>query len=103
MEVNRMTQITNQLREMVGEDNVANATTLLTEIIEDNQSMLNEHEKLSNSNADLVARNGELRKANSDLFMKVGGKPANDDISNNDKQEVDEKLTFDGLFNEKGE
>lgn len=55
---------------------------------------------LRNSNQDLIANNEALRSANMKLFLQVGAKPNATDQTD---PQPNEALTYDSLFNEKGE
>lgn len=55
---------------------------------------------LRNSNQDLIANNEALRSANMKLFLQVGAKPRLEDQPDPQPHEA---LSYESLFNEKGE
>lgn len=106
MDRQQHTSIIQQLRGLVSEENQATATQLLTQLSDDYDETLTASETLTTANADLTARNERLREVNSELFMKVGTSKENKG-GNNQEQENKEgqenELTFDKLFDEKGD
>lgn len=56
--------------------------------------------KLQTSNQELTANNEALRSANMKLFLQVG---ANTKVEDPTDTQHEEALTYDALFNEKGE
>ena len=97
-------QIIQKMLGMVTPENQANASELLTQLSDDYEQTLTASETLTANNATLTANNEKLRQVNADLFLKVGttNKETHNQNANNQQQE-ENKLTFDGLFNEKGE
>lgn len=59
-----------------------------------------EHEKIVQERDELKLHNDKLTKANMELYLKSGSSKG---TSNNMKEQEPEKLSFDQLFNEKGE
>lgn len=55
---------------------------------------------LKTSNQELIANNEALRSANMKLFLQVGAKSTEEDPTD---PQPNEALTYDSLFNEKGE
>lgn len=95
--------IVNQLLGMATPENQATASELLTRLTDDYEETLTAHETASASVATLTANNETLRKVNADLFLRVGvGKPQ-DPAQEPHKEEPETELTFEKLFNEKGE
>lgn len=102
-------QIIQKMLGMVTPENQANASELLTQLSDDYEQTLTTSETLTANNATLTANNEKLRQVNADLFLKVGTTNKETHIQNNNNQNADNQqqeentLTFDGLFNEKGE
>lgn len=92
---------------MVTPDNQANASELLTQLSDDYEETLTKFETASTSVQELTAKNETLRDVNAKLFLKVGNtdkETHNQQQNNANVQEQDEnKLTYEALFNEKGE
>ena len=88
-------------------DNQANASETLTLISEEFERMLTENETNASRVAELTANNETLRAVNANLFLKVGAteKEIDKGKAPEDPDENDplEGLTFEKLFNEKGE
>ena len=102
--------IIQQMLGFVTPENQANASQLLTQLSDDYEQTLTANETLTTTNADLTTRNERLREVNSELFMKVGTtKKENENPPNNQNNggegsgNEDPELTFEQLFNEKGE
>lgn len=83
----------------------ARVSELLTQLSDDYEKTLTESETLTATNKTLTDNNEKLRQVNADLFLKVG--TPRQETENKDKPKEDKpkesELTFDGLFNEKGE
>lgn len=99
-------KIVNQLLGMATPENQATASELLTQLTDDYEQTLTNNETLTANNATLTANNEQLRSVNADLFLKVG--VTNKQIHKQDEPGKEDKpdetkLTFDALFNEKGE
>lgn len=97
-------QIIQTMLGYVNSEHQAEASELLTNLSEDYEKTLTESETLTSSNETLKANNEKLRQVNADLFLKVGTsspkpKSADDNINN----DIDDSLSFEKLFNEKGE
>lgn len=92
---------------MVTPDNQATASELLTQLSDDYEETLTQYETASTSVQELTAKNETLRDVNAKLFLKVGTtdkETHNQQQNNTNVQEQDEnKMTFEALFNEKGE
>lgn len=88
---------------MVSADHQADASELLTTLSEDYETTLTTSETVASENANLKTNVEKLRKVNTDLFLKVGTptKPKAEETEKTDADIPD--LTFDKLFNEKGE
>lgn len=99
-------KIVNQLLGMATPENQATASELLTQLTDDYEQTLTSNETLTASNATLTANNEKLRSVNADLFLKVGTTQKQihkDTTPGKDEQPDETELTFDALFNEKGE
>lgn len=59
------------------------------------------NDNLTTSNTEYIRNNEQLRAANMKLFMQIGSEPIKPNPKPEDKPA--EKLTFEALFNEKGE
>lgn len=99
--------ITAQLLGMIAPDHQADASALLTQLGEDYETTLTASEASATQVANLTTANEKLREVNTNLFLKVGTpapKP-NDNHNTNtpEKDDGGDKLTFEALFNEKGE
>lgn len=95
----------NALLDMVGADNQAEASEILTELSEDYDETLTTSETLTTENTALKEKNEKLRSVNADLFLKVGT-PADPNKGKNPEshnKNDDDIPSFDTLFNEKGE
>lgn len=92
---------------MVSAEHHADASELLTTLSEDYETTLATSEQATSRVSELTARNEKLRAVNTDLFLKVGttSKGNEDKGKEGDgKSDTDiPDLTFDKLFNEKGE
>lgn len=97
--------IVNQLLTMATPEQQAAASDLLTQLTDDYEQTLTDFETATASVATLTANNETLREVNAKLFLKVG--QTDTTIHKEDKPNDDEggenQLTFEALFNEKGE
>lgn len=99
-------QIIQQMIGLVTPENQANASKLLTQLSEDYEQTLTTSETLTKNNETLTANNEKLREVNAELFLKVGTTKKDGNNENNEGQgegEQENNLTFDALFNEKGD
>lgn len=92
----------NQLLGMVSAEHQADASQILTSLSEDYDQALATSESNATTIQNLTANNENLRKVNTELFLKVGHTiPAQ---NNNAPEQPQEKpMAFSELFNEKGE
>ena len=103
--------IIQQMLTMVTPENQATASQLLTQLSDDYNTTLSTSEQLTTRNGELEKNNETLRSVNADLFLKVGQTNANNQNLNqnqNQNQNLNQnqeepKLTYEALFNEKGE
>lgn len=98
--------IVNQLLSMATPEQQANASNLLTQLTDDYEQTLTNSENLATQNATLTQNNETLREVNAKLFLRVGHTDPNpkEDPKNPPNDQLDKnQLTFDKLFNEKGE
>lgn len=94
--------IVNQLLGMVAAEHQANASQLLTNLSEDYDETLATSENRANEVQTLTANNENLRRVNTDLFLKVGHSiPKQENPAPEQQQE--KPMAFSELFNEKGE
>ena len=105
MERTEHTNLIQSLAGMINPDNQADAPRILTQLSEDYGVVLDENATFKTSNEELTNKNDELRKANADLFLKVGNTSTENKKQTMDKKETEgeEIPSFDTLFNEKGE
>lgn len=100
-------KIIKDLLTMVSADNQANASELLTQLSDDYEETLTNYETATNSVNDLTIKNERLREVNAELFLKVGTNKKeeneNGNGDDNDNGAEKEEMSFDDLFNEKGE
>ena len=77
---------------------------LLTTLSDEIEKDYDERDTLKTTNDDLLAKNKKLRSTNMELFVQVGASRL-EDIDEPEKKEEKqgEKLSFESLFNEKGE
>lgn len=83
-------------------------TKELTEIYDEYKKVYEEKEQFSITNKTLTEDNKKLKDYNLELFMQVGKQDEKIDNDNkklpgNEKEPEDNKLSYDDLFNEKGE
>lgn len=79
----------------------AERRTLLANLSTDVESVFDSNATLTEENNNYKDANEKLRSANMDLFLQIGKKDEPDPDPNKDEEK--EKLSFDNLFNEKGE
>ena len=88
---------------MVSAEHHADASELLTTLSEDYETTLTTSETVASENANLKTNVEKLRKVNTDLFLKVGT-PTKAKPTEVEEKETDiPDLSYDKLFNEKGE
>lgn len=92
---------------MIAADHQADASAILNNLSNDYEETLTGYEAANANVQTLTANNEKLRNVNADLFLQVGEtrkktetKPTEQDGK---KTEAEKKLTFESLFNEKGE
>ena len=98
--------ILDKLIGMVSSEHQADASELFTKLSEGYAETFTTAETAANDLEAMKDRNEKLRKVNTDLFLKVGVTNEQNNIPNPSeppKAGGDKKLTFEGLFNEKGE
>lgn len=97
--------IVTQLLGMVTPENQANASQFLTQLSEDYETTLTTSETLQSDHETLKKNFETLRNVNSELFLKVGATRVATHTEPPKKDEPSELdgLTFEKLFNEKGE
>ena len=82
-------------------DNAESRESLIDRISEAVNTVYDANDTLSNSNAEYVRANEQLRSANMKLFTQIGAEPVKTETK--PQEEEPKKLSFDDLFNEKGE
>lgn len=94
------------LHGMIASEHVAEASELLTRLSDDYGATLTSSEQAAANVTRLTEENDKLLKANGRLFMQVGQtkqETHKDDKPGNDEGKEEQKLSFDDLFDEKGE
>lgn len=76
----------------------AKVSTILTELVEDYNTVTATTETATATSQKLTADNEKLRQANMNLFLKVGETKKEEET----KQDEDNKPTFEDLFDENG-
>lgn len=100
------TAVIQQLRGMIANEHVAAASEILTNLSNDYGATLTTSEAAAADVTRLTSENDALLKANGRLFMQVGQtkkETHEDKPGNNDNEQEEPKLTFEALFDEKGE
>ena len=98
-------KLVNEMLGMVGADHQARASELLTTLSDDYETVLSESEGYANRVNELTEKNETLRDVNTKLFLKTGEKPKDppkDPTPPSDEPDTP-KITFESLFNDKGE
>lgn len=100
-------EITADIQEILGfatAENQARMSELLTGLSNEFDTVLTASEEAEKRAKTLSENNEHLRKVNTDLFLQVGRVPNKGDKPDNNQIESDlPDITFDKLFNEKGE
>lgn len=83
----------------------ANASEILTELSDEFESVLTESENNATKVTELTANNETLRSVNAKLFLRVGetDKATHTETTPATETTNENKITFDDLFNEKGD
>ena len=95
-----------RLHGMIASEHVAAASELLTSLSDDYGATLTTSEQAAANVTRLTEENDKLLKANGRLFMQVGQtkqEAHKDDKPVNDEGKEETKLSFEDLFDEKGE
>lgn len=96
--------IVTQLLGMVTPENQANASQFLTQLSEDYEATLTASETLNGQHETLQKNFETLRSVNAELFLKVGvTNPNKTPAPQQDEPSELDGLTYDKLFNDKGE
>lgn len=90
---------------MIAADHQAAASEILNNLSNDYESTLTSYETANANVTKLTTDNEALRVANGKLFIQLGTPAKQDNQKQEDKpgQQQEQKLTFDALFNEKGD
>lgn len=97
-------QLAAELMGFASADHQARTSEILTTISEGFETTLSESEQAQTRVAELTANNETLRDVNAKLFLKVGNKPEPTPTPEPTPEiEPKPQLSFDKLFNEKGE
>lgn len=102
-------EIKQKMNELLGlstPENQGRASEILTGLSDEFESILTESENAATKVQELTANNETLRAVNAKLFLKVGTSEKEshkEETKPETKIESENKLTFDKLFNEKGE
>lgn len=92
------TQAIQDIRKLVNDDD-GKITELLTNLSDDYGKILAENSDYKLKNEKLTNDNDKLRDTNMRLFLKVGTTEKEEE----EPEEKEEKLTFENLFDEKGD
>lgn len=95
--------IVNQLLGLVGADNQASASDLLTQLTDDYGVTLDTLDTANQNVTRLTENNERLRDVNAKLFLKVGEVKKSEEPKPEDGKADEPKLTYEALFNEKGD
>lgn len=99
--------IKNAMREMLGlaaPEHQARMSDLLSNLTDEFESILTESENAANRVQELTENNETLRSVNAKLFLKVGTTDRENHNEQPAEQPIEEnKITYENLFNEKGE
>lgn len=89
----------------VASEHQATASETLAELSEGFESVFNENEDNKSKITELTANNENLRRVNTKLFLKVGEIPKGDPTPapTPEGDPEPEKISFESLFNDKGE
>lgn len=91
----------NKTNDILGKlDNQGEVSTILKELNDGYKDVLSQNQELTNKNTQLETDRENLRKANMELFLKVGNKTNN--TTNEPQTSNNEKLSYDDLFDEEG-
>lgn len=102
-------KLLNELLGFLPSDNQARGSEILTSLTNDYEQVLNTSEGFETANKELKDRVEHLRSVNYDLFEQLGTqkKEQNEDdkkdVNDGKKDKGENTLTFDKLFNDKGE
>ena len=103
---NEHKEIVTKMLGMVTPENQATASELLTQLTDDYEKTLTTSETLTADNEKLKADFENMRAVNAKLFLRVGETDKllhNDNQDNANNEDDENKLTYEALFNEKGE
>lgn len=95
-----------ELHGMIAPEHVAAASELLTNLSDDYAATLTTSEQATANVTRLTEENDKLLKANGRLFMQVGQtkeETHKQDKPEEHKEQEENKLTFEALFNKEGE
>ena len=86
-------------------ENQANASEILTALSDEIETIFATTEEHTTKINELTANNETLRAVNAKLFLKVGAtdKENHTNTANETETESENKITFESLFNDKGE
>lgn len=99
-------QIVTDMLKLVTPENQASASEMLAKLTTDYEETLTGLETANASVTKLTSDFENLRRVNADLFLQVGNtkKTIHEEENNNDDNDDEEnKMTFEALFNEKGD
>lgn len=102
-------EIKNLMNEMLGfaqAEHQARASEILTTLSDEFETVMTASEQANDRVSELTANNETLRAVNAKLFLKVGNTenpPAPPSDGGSEQNHGDNNITFDNLFNDKGE
>lgn len=100
MDRNEFVTLISNLRDNIDNEEARNG--IIDSISEAGNSIFDANDSLNASNGEYIHANERLREANMKLLIKFGSEPKKQEEDTTSKK-TEEKLTFDNLFNEKGE
>lgn len=100
-----VTKLTQELFGLASAEHQARASEIITELSEGFDGVLTDSENAATRISELTANNETLRAVNAKLFLKVGHADtgANGDPKPPEEDKPENTLTYEQLFNEKGE
>ena len=101
MTLDEHTQLIRDIRTNLGDE--GKISELLAQISDGFSVALSERSAMETELNNTKAANESLREANMKLFLRVGKSVADDSESKKEESKSEEKLSFDKLFNSKGE
>lgn len=96
MDENDLNNITDNIKEKLGEETFATISDDISEIINGNNNNINSMNEKDTKIADLEKRNSDLVTANGNLFKRIPMGKEDDEIEKKESKPVDISSLFDG-------